>query len=126
MAIVGAHMLLYTPEPEALRATLRDAFGLEFVEAHPGWLIFKLPPAELGVHPVSAEFGVQAGDETRHEICFMCDDLATTVADLRARGIDFDGEPQTESFGETITMVLPGGVRVLLYQPTHLSPLDLT
>jgi hypothetical protein len=55
----------------------------------------------------------------------MCDDLSPTVAELRAKGIEFDGEPQTESFGETITMVLPGGVRVLLYRPTHLSPLDL-
>ena len=125
MAVVGAHMLLYTTEPEALREALRDAFGFEFVEAHPGWLIFKLPPAELGVHPASADFGVPAHDAGKHEICFMCDDLAATVADLRAKRIEFDGEPQTESFGETITMVLPGGVRVLLYQPTHLSPLDL-
>ena len=125
MAIVGTHMLLYTPEPEALRAVLRDVFGLEFVEAHPGWLIFKLPPAERGVHPAAAAFGVAAEDATKHEICFMCDDLAATIAELRAKGIEFDGEPQTASFGETITMVLPGGVRVLLYQPTHLSPLDL-
>jgi catechol 2,3-dioxygenase-like lactoylglutathione lyase family enzyme len=125
MAVVGAHMLLYTTEPEELRATLRDAFGLEFVEAHPGWLIFKLPPAELGVHPASADFGVDPQDETKHELCFMCDDLAETVAELCAKGIEFVGEPQTESFGATITMVLPGGVRVLLYQLSHLSPLDL-
>ena len=116
MVVVGAHMLLYTPEPEALRNTLRDVFGLDFVEAHPGWLIFKLPPSELGVHP---------GEATKHEISFMCDDLATTMAELRASGIEFDGEPQTESFGETVVMILPGGVRVLLYQPTHPSPLDL-
>ena len=51
MAIVGAHMLLYTPEADALRAVLRDVLGWEYVEDHPGWLIFKLPPSELGVHP---------------------------------------------------------------------------
>ena len=116
MAVVGAHMLLYTPEPEALRETLRDGLGLEFVEAHPGWLIFRLPPAELGVHP---------WEGPKHEICFMCDDLPATVAELHAKGIEFDGEPQTEDFGETIVMVLPGDVRVLLYRPKHLSPLDL-
>jgi catechol 2,3-dioxygenase-like lactoylglutathione lyase family enzyme len=116
MAVVGAHMLLYTTEPEG--GVARDAarrVRLEFVEAHPGWLIFKLPPAELGVHPASAGFGVDPGDKTKHEICFMCDDLMETVAELRAKGIEFDGEPQAESFGETIAMVLPGGVRVLLY-----------
>ena len=49
MPIVGAHMLLYTPEADALRAVLRDALGWDSVEDTPGWLIFKLPPAELGV-----------------------------------------------------------------------------
>src|SRR3712207_830588 len=47
MGITGAHVLLYTPEPEALRATLRDVFGWRHVDAGGGWLIFALPPAEL-------------------------------------------------------------------------------
>ena len=29
MAIIAAHMLLYTPEAEAVRAVLRDVFELE-------------------------------------------------------------------------------------------------
>jgi hypothetical protein len=115
MPIIGAHMLLYTPEPERLRAVLRDVFGWEHVEDTPGWLIFKLPPAELGVHPSEGAAG--------HEICFMCDDLPATVAELKAHG--GRGEPMDESFGITTTLLLPGGVEVLLYQPTHRSPLDL-
>ncbi len=51
MAITGVHCLLYTEQAEALRATLRDVFELPHVDAHDGWLIFALPPAELGVHP---------------------------------------------------------------------------
>ena len=39
MAITGAHVLLFSPEAEAVRATLRDVIGWDFVEAHPGWLI---------------------------------------------------------------------------------------
>ena len=120
MAIVGAHMLLYTPEPEALRTVLREALGWEYVEAHDppdGWQIFALPPAELGIHPL-------AGD-TRHELCLMCDDLEQTVEELRAKGLELRGEPRVQDFGVTTTLLLPGGVEVLLYQPTHHSPLNL-
>ena len=30
---------------------LRDVFGFKHVDAGGGWLIFALPPAEIGVHP---------------------------------------------------------------------------
>lgn len=117
MAIIGAHMLLYTREAEALRGVLRDALGWDYVEDTPGWLIFKLPPSELGVHPSEGS--------TTHQVCFMCDDIEATVADLREKGVDILGDPVDESFGVTTTMVLPGGVHVLLYEPKHQSPLDL-
>jgi len=52
MAIVGSHMLLYTSEPEALRAVLRDVFGFKYVDAGEGWLIFGLPPSEQSVFRV--------------------------------------------------------------------------
>ena len=117
MPIVAAHMLLYTPEADAVRAVVRDVLGWEYVEDHPGWLIFKLPPSEIGVHPSEGS--------TKHEICFMCDDLDATMAELRAKGIAFDGEPSDEGFGITTTMLLPGGVEILLYEPRHQTPLDL-
>lgn len=111
MAITGAHVLLYTPEAEAVRAALRDVFGWSHVDAGNGWLIFRLPLAEVGVHPSDAE--------THHELCFLCDDVHATVAELRAKGIEFRGEPEDKGFGVGVTMVLPGGVDVLLYQPKH-------
>ena len=117
MPITAAHMLLYTPEADALRTVLRDALGWDFVEDTPGWLIFKLPPSEIGVHPSEGA--------TSHQICLMCDDLEATMAELRAKGIEFRGGPDEESFGITTTMLLPGGVELLLYQPKHASPLDL-
>ena len=110
MAITGTHALLYTSEPEALRACLRDVFGWEHVDAHDGWLIFALPPAELGIHPA---------DKPAHELSFMCDDIAATMAELRAKGIEFKGEPESQGFGLVTTMVLPGDVDVILYQPRH-------
>jgi hypothetical protein len=113
MAITGIHTLLYTSEPEALRATLRDVFGWDHMDAGGGWLIFRTPPAEMGVHP---------GDAPAHQISLMCDDLPSTVAELRAKGIEFVGEPLDEGFGITIHMILPGGVDMQLYEPRHASP----
>ena len=114
MAIVGAHMLLYTPEPEALRAMLRDVFGLRYVDAGAGWLIFRLPPAELGVHPSESR-----ADDTSHAISFMCDDIKATVSELRAKGVEVLGEPKDEGYGITVMLNLPGGCQVQLYEPRH-------
>ena len=108
--ITGAHVVLHTPEADALRAVLRDVLGWSYVDVHDGWLIFALPPAEVGVHP---------GDSPRHELTLMCDDIHATVADLREKGIEFRGEPQAAGFGVQVTMVLPGGVEVMLYEPRH-------
>ena len=116
MAIIGAHVLLYTSEAEALRATLRDVFGWKHVDAGGGWLIFALPPAELGVHPTDSP-----GEESRphHELSLMCDDIEATVRELRAKGIDVQGEPEDHGYGITVMMKLPGGVDVQLYEPRH-------
>jgi catechol 2,3-dioxygenase-like lactoylglutathione lyase family enzyme len=110
MAIIGTHALLYTSEPEALRACFRDVFGWPNVDARDGWLIFALPPAELGIHPA---------DAPAHQLSFMCDDIHATMAELAAKGIAFTGEPEDQGFGVVVTMVLPGGVDVLLYEPRH-------
>lgn len=115
-------MLLYSSEPERLRATLRDAFGWRHVDAGDGWLIFALPPAELGVHPAEAEDG--AGDSGMpHQLTFMCDDLEATLRDLRSKGIEVRGEPEDQGYGILVRLGLPGGVEVLLYQPRHATPL---
>ena len=117
MPIVGAHVLLFSAEADALRATLRDVLGWEFVEAHPGWLIFALPPAELGVHPVDGA--------AKHELWLICDDLPATVAELRTKGIEFLGEPEDADFGIWIRMRLPGDVEIPLYEPKHPLAIDV-
>ena len=110
MAITGVHALIYTSEPEAVRAVFRDAFGWKNVDAGGGWLIFAAPPAELAIHP---------SEQPKHEVTLMCDDLEATMAQLRAKGIEFAGEPKDEGFGTTVTMRLPGGTELLLYEPRH-------
>ena len=111
MPITATHMLLYSEKAEELRAVLRDVFGWRHVDDGDGWLIFSLPPAELGVHP--------SDRSAHHELSFMCDDVTATKSELEAKGIEFRGEPQDRGFGVGVTMVLPGDVQVLLYEPTH-------
>jgi len=110
MAITGAHILLYTPEPDALRDVLRDVLNWRHVDAGEGWLIFALPPAELAVHP--------AGGPS-HELSLICDDITATVEDLKKKGLEVRGEPQDRGWGITTTLVLPGGLDVMLYEPRH-------
>jgi hypothetical protein len=116
MTVTGAHVLLYSSEPEALRALLRDAFGWSHVDAGGGWLIFALPPGEIAVHPA---VGPTFESGTRHQVALMCDDLTATIADLRARGVEVRGDPKQEGWGITTTLALPGGVDVMLYEPRH-------
>lgn len=111
MPITGVHALIYTSEPEAVRAVFRDVFRWEHVDAGDGWLVFELPPAELGIHGSESQ--------TRREVDLICDDLQATVAELRAKGIEFEGEPTDEGWGVTITMVLPGNTKLTLYEPRY-------
>ena len=111
MPITGFHSLVYTSEPEAVRAIFRDVLGWEHVDAGDGWLIFKLPPAELGVHPAKPSHA--------RDFSLMCDDISATMAELRAKGIEFQGEPEDMGYGIQVTMLLPGGAEVALYEPRH-------
>lgn len=116
MAIIGVHTLLYTTEAEKVRAIFRDVFNFRHIDSGQGWLIFELPPAELGIHPTQ---GPTPECGMRHQITFMCDDIRHTIRDLRAKGVEINGEPQDEGFGITAMLNLPGGVEVMLYQPRH-------
>ena len=49
----------------------------------------------------------------------MCDDIDATIRELRGKGIEVRGEPEDEGFGITSTIVLPGGVELMLYEPRH-------
>lgn len=123
MAINGLHTLLYTTEPEKLRAMLRDVFGFTHVDAGGGWLIFRTPPSEMGVHPAEGP-SWEAG--TRHLISFMCSDIAATIAGLRRKGVDVDPETKDEGYGITTMMHLPGGCDVMLYEPRHPIAADIS
>jgi predicted enzyme related to lactoylglutathione lyase len=118
--ITGVHALLYTSEPDALRAMLRDVFGWDHVDAGEGWLVFALPPAELGIHP---DEGPTWESGVRHQLTLMCDDIEATASELRAKGVEVRGEPEDEGWGISVMLGLPGGLEILLYEPRHATPL---
>ena len=78
-----------------------DVLQQPHVDAGDGWLIFKLPPAELAVHPADGPAG--------QELYFMCDDVEATVRDLLARGVEFTQEITDERWGRLTRFLLPGG-----------------
>ena len=80
--------MLYSSEAEELRAFLRDKLELRSFDIGGGWLIFDLPGAEVGCHPVDPEKG--RGSGVQH-VSFYCDDIKGTVAELSARGVEFTG-----------------------------------
>jgi len=116
MAIIGTHALLYSSEPDAVRAIFRDVFDWKHLDSGDGWLIFALPPAELGVHPGE---GPTFDNGVRHQVTLMCDDINATIDELRGKGLEIRGEPQNEGWGITTTILLPGGLDLMLYEPRH-------
>ena len=115
--INGSHVLLYSSDPDADRAFFQETLALHFVDAGHGWLIFALPPAELAVHPLGE------GDRTpAHalgaELYLMCDDLASTLSDLTAKGVKHT-EVFAERWGRRTSLILPSGAKLGLYQPMH-------
>ncbi|MGO8870785.1 MAG: VOC family protein, partial [Acidimicrobiales bacterium] len=107
--ITSTHAIIYADDPESARAFLRDVLDLPNVDAHGGWLIFKLPPAELGVHPTGGSADPAAAPASgRHELYLMCDDIHATVADLATRGVEFAGPVEEQGFGSLVRMRIPG------------------
>ena len=118
--IAGVHALLYADDAEQARAFLRDVLGFPFVDDGGGWLIFGLPPAELGIHP-GPGWGQEAG---RHELFLMCRDIERTVDELKGKGVEFVSPISDEGFGLLTKLKIPGGGELGLYQPRHASPLS--
>lgn len=111
--INGAHIIVYSKDAEADKAFLRDVLKFGHVDAGHGWLIFKLPPAEIAVHP--------SDDNDTHEFYLMTDNLAADMASLKKAGAACEALKE-QRWGTLTRISLPGGGTLGLYQPKHPRP----
>jgi hypothetical protein len=111
--ITGAHSIIYSKDPEADRAFLRDVLKFPSVDVGGGWLIFGLPPAEVAVHP--------GRKNDIHEFYLMCDDVKAFIADMKKRKVACT-PVQNMGWGALTQVTLPGGGKLGVYQPRHARP----
>jgi predicted enzyme related to lactoylglutathione lyase len=123
--ITGTHAIIYAEDADQVRAFFRDVLELPNIDVHGGWLIFKLPPAELGIHPTGGAGDPGGPASGRHELYLMCDDVEATVADLTAKGVEFTSPIENQGFGRLTRLRVPGGGEIGLYQPRHATAYDL-
>ncbi|MGO8983548.1 MAG: VOC family protein [Terriglobales bacterium] len=108
--ITGAHVVVYSKDPDRDRAFFRDVLKFPAVDAGHGWLIFALPPGEAAFH--------LAEKNDVHELYFMCDDLRATMESLQGMKVKC-GAVSEERWGSVTTISLPGGGKIGLYQAKH-------
>jgi catechol 2,3-dioxygenase-like lactoylglutathione lyase family enzyme len=111
--INGGHVVIYSKDAEADRELFRRVLEFSFVDAHGGWLIFKLPPAEMAIHP--------SDENDVHELYLMTDDLDAEMAALGKAGVRCE-EAAQQAWGRATRISLPGGGTLGLYQPRHPRP----
>ncbi len=111
--IIGAHVIIYSINPQADRAFLRDVLGLAHVDAGEGWLIFALPPAEVAVHP--------SDTNDVHELYLMCRDVEALISEMKRHRIACT-PVRDQPWGLLTEVTLPGGGKLGIYEPKHRRP----
>jgi catechol 2,3-dioxygenase-like lactoylglutathione lyase family enzyme len=114
--IRGVHTMFYSSKADELRAFFRDKLGFPATDVGDGWLIFDMPEADMGCHPADPEHGAPSGTP---DISFYCDDIHKTIAELRARGVEFTGDVQNHGYGLVTHFRVPGDFEIQLYQPLY-------
>jgi predicted enzyme related to lactoylglutathione lyase len=107
----GMHTILYSKNPDAVRAFFRDVLKFPSVDAGHGWLIFAAPPSELAVHPVEGPGYA--------ELYLMCKNIESTVKLLQKKGVEFPFPITQQRWGRLTHMRLPDGQTLGLYEPSH-------
>ena len=114
--ISGAHSIIYSKNPEADRAFMRDVLKLPHIDSGDGWLIFALPPSEVAFHD-SAKNNIE-------EFYLVTDDIEELIARMKESEVKCS-PVQRRSWGLLTKLKLPGGGNLKVYQPLHVRPKPL-
>jgi len=95
----------------------RDVLGFKGIDIGHGWLIFKMPPAELAFHP--------AEEEEIHEVYLICDDINKTITELQEKKVKCS-PIQEARWGRVISIALPGGGKLGVYEAKHELAISIT
>ncbi|MEE9414431.1 MAG: VOC family protein [Acidimicrobiales bacterium] len=117
--ITGFHTIVYSDDAASTREFFRDVLSWPSLDAGDGWLIFKTPPSELGVHPTSTDPAHESPAVPFHQMSLMCDDIEATIAELRSKGVEVSDEIEDQGFGLVTSFQVPGAGSFMLYQPRH-------
>jgi predicted enzyme related to lactoylglutathione lyase len=112
--ITGVHAIIFTKDPDAVRAFLGDVLEFPSVDGGGGWPIFALPPAELAAHPADG-----AG---HHELNLICDDIHATVRELDGKAVELTRPISDAGWGLVTAIAMPDGRELGLYEPRHPTP----
>jgi predicted enzyme related to lactoylglutathione lyase len=119
MPITGLHAMFYSTHAAELRAFLRDKLGFPTSDAGGGWLLFNMPSADMGVHPIDATNAHLNPAHNTPTISFFCDDIQSTVVELQSKGVQFTAPIANHGYGLVTHLIAPGGLHIQLYQPLY-------
>jgi hypothetical protein len=111
--LIGSHVIIHSRNADADRALLRDVLKLDHIDVGGGWLIFRLPPSEVAVHPTEGPGG--------HELYLMCQDVEAFIQAMREHALACTPICD-EGWGLLTHLALPGGGKLGVYQPRHARP----
>jgi hypothetical protein len=112
--IRGVHAMFYSTQSDEVRDFLKNKLALPHTDVGEGWLIFDVAEGDIGIHPTN-----DAASNGKHDISFYTDDLEGTVRELKGRGVEFTGPIEDHGYGLVTHFLMPGGMKVQLYQARY-------
>ena len=112
--IKGAHIMFYSSKANAARKYLKEKLNFKAQDIGGGWLIFKVPEANMGCHPAD-----EHSPSGTHNVSFYCENIQVAVKKMKGKGVKFIDKIEDHGYGFVTHFYLPGKIKIQLYQPKY-------